>query len=698
MRSWFCFLLAALLCTNTYAQLDVKVENKKIDLVRNGSSLITIDSISINFIAQHFQEVVYRGDDSIMLKVDYPLMPDFNRLETGFDHSLELGISFRNNTFHFSGHGDWIGNITIHMTDKNDHFFGLQETLYPDNKKSPDLRGSVIDVEVNGEQYRYKENFASAWSAFYFNPKGYASFMNTFAKGRYQLAINGQTSITHETNTLDWYIFTGNHNDIYQQYYSVIGEPKKVPVWSCGPIVWRDENKGGAPEIVDDAKQFLKLKIPLTGLMVDRPYSNGSNLWSKMDFNEQFKNPGKWIKQLKDSTGLYFLTWIAPATFSDTDFPGRLSGSFNYIDLTDPAAITEFAKRLNKNQYAYGVKGHKMDRADEQFPEMEPWFDKTPRQERKNKYAFLYAKVTDSILRSHLGNDQLNYARAAYHGSQHYLSGIWGGDPRSTWDGMAGNLANSMRASYMGFSNWGTDVGGYLGQSGKIAEDLYIRWLQWGVFNGIYEIKIDGAGGAGEDRAPWHSSKKLQDAFRKACEMRMDLLPHIYSQLNTAGTYGTLMKPLGMVYPDDPTVYNIWDEYIFGNALLVAPVLAEGNSRRVYLPEGSWINYYTGEKLTGKKHITADATNGIPVFIKSNSIIARGNIYEGNTALWKSSDKYVDFYYYPGEGNTSMDFVDAQDNSKRYKIQTATDYKMPAINIPAISYNGYVKIYADKLP
>jgi alpha-glucosidase (family GH31 glycosyl hydrolase) len=695
MRLLFC-VLGVFLFGQAYSQLSVKTADKQITLLKNNIPLVIIDSVAVNFIAQRSNEIIYTGSDSVVIRLNYPLMPDFNRLETGFDHALDLGISFRNNNFHLTGSGDWVQNITIHMSDRNDHFFGLQETLYPDNKKSPDMRGSVIDVEVNGEQFRYKENFASAYSAFYFNPKGYASFMNTFAKGKYHLAVNGQTKIYHETPKLDWYIFTGDHHEIYSSYYKVIGSPKKVPIWSCGPIIWRDENKNGSAEILDDTKQFAALKIPLTGVMVDRPYSNGSLLWSKMDFSEKFSEPGKWIKALKNA-GLYFVTWIAPATYGDTAFPGLLNGSFSYIDLTNPEAIKELAARLKKNQYDAGVKGHKMDRADEQFPDHESWYEKTPRAEAKNKYVYLYAKVVDSILHNNMGDDQLNYARAAIHGSQKYLSGIWGGDPRSTWDGMAGNLANSIRASYMGFPNWGSDVGGYLGQSGKISDELYIRWLQWGTFNGIYEIKIDGPGGEGEDRAPWKCSKQVQDEFKRACEMRMLWLPHIYSQLNTSSASGTLMKPLGMVYPEDSVTYNIWDEYIFGNTLLVAPVLSAENTRSVYLPKGDWINYYNNKVIIGGQSIKVDAgISQIPLFVKSNSLQARGNIYAGNSKQWNPAAAYVDFYYYSGNGNTSFDFIDVA--GKAVKITAVTENNTITVVVPPVSYTGSVKIFSAKKP
>ena len=87
--------------------------------------------------------------------------------------------------------------------------------------------------------------------------------------------------------------------------------------------------------------------------------------------------------------------------------------------------------------------------------------------------------------------------------------------PRSNWDGFRGNFRKCPSASgFLGFPIWGSDVGGYLGP-GDIPEDLYVRWLQAGSMSGLFEIKLDGAGGMGNDRVPWHYPESLQNEFRK---------------------------------------------------------------------------------------------------------------------------------------------------------------------------------------
>jgi alpha-glucosidase (family GH31 glycosyl hydrolase) len=694
------FTATALAAQQPDSDYAVSVSAKEIRIASVNKTLLLIDSIRFNHVSPASQKVLYNNGDSVLIELRYNQVPEFNMIDGLIDRVVNLTVTRKNGAFHFFAHPAWADQFTLYITDRGDHYFGLAEGLYPDNRKSPDLRGQTVDVDVAGQQFRIQENFTSVWSAFYFNPKGYASFINTFARGRYQLGVNGRTSIAHETGKLDWHVFTGTPDKIYRDYYNVIGKPKKVPLWSCGPMVWRDENRGGSAEILDDAKKFSRLQIPLTSLMVDRPYSNGAHLWSKMDFGPTFSNPHTWIKTLDSVYGLNFITWIAPATFADKDFPGLLPGSFGYIDLTNPQAIAAFGNRLKTAQYAHGVKGHKMDRADEAFPAQEAWQDGTSEPERRNKYVYLYAKITDSILDDALGTDHLNYARAAYHGSQQYLSGIWGGDPRSGWDGMAGNMANAVRASFLAFPNWGTDVGGYLGPTGTIPDTLYIRWLQWGAFNGLFEIKIDGAGGGGTDRAPWHCSPAVQDAFRTACEQRMSWMPHIFSQLNTSATHGPLMKPLAMVYPDDTATYAIWDEYIFGNALLVAPLFSAATKREVYLPAGEWLNYHTMEKSNGNQTITANAPlSSIPMYIKSNSFLVQGNVYQGNKKLWTKGRKpFVDILFYPGRGTARFDFVDPQKNNEVVAFSAICSSEKISLAVPAISYMGKLKIFTAKKP
>jgi alpha-glucosidase (family GH31 glycosyl hydrolase) len=650
----------------------IRLQKNTIEILHPPNRIVEISAFMFNFVEPETIAVESAESDALTLKLVFNKTDGFHY---NFPGEIPLRIEHFNDTFHFSARHPAFHHITVKIKDRDEHYFGLIEKLYPYNEKNPDLRSNTVDVDVYGNgAMDYAENYASAYSAFFMSSAGYGSFFDTFAKGRYRFAINGVTEIYHQTDALDWYLFFGSSGGrIHAQYFDVIGRPKHVPIWACGPVFWRDQNNGGSAEILADIEKFTGMKIPLTACWVDRPYSDGAHQWSKMNFSELFSHPEEWIQTINEKYGMQFMTWVAPLTFTDPDFPGLLSGYKHYMDLTDPDAVAEFERRLAKYQYSAGVKGHKMDRADENFPLTALWHEPVPESMTRNKYVYLYAKVIHDLLSKAHGRDQFNFARAAFHRSQPYLSALWGGDSRSNWMGMAGSQANAMRSSFQGFPVWGNDTGGYLGP-GKIDEELYMRWLQWSAWNGFFEIKIDGSGGMGEDRAPWNCSPELQEVFRSVCRLRMELLPYIYSCVNTSYKNGVVMKPLAYVYPGDENTFSIWDEYIFGDAFLVAPVFEPGGKREIYLPAGTWYGFMDSSRTyNGPKRIRLDVPpDEIPVFVKENSIYVTGDIFRGSSKIWRrdTGGKELAVHAFPGksESKTEFAYVDYTDGNKEKKM------------------------------
>ncbi len=681
--------------------ISVLPERGEIVLARNAKPIMEIDSIQFNFISPSSMKVKQQSAESIELALLYRNVPDPGKVNTAKDYTVYLSIDKIDDGWHVYAHPRWAHDVSIFLKDLHGHYFGIRENLVPDNHKSPDITGSVQSFDVKGEDTRYHENYASAWSAFFYNSLGYASFFHTFAEGQYKFAINGVTEIYHRTGNLNWYIFTGTNGDeIMKSYYSVIGAPKYVPAWACGVSIWRDEDKNGKEDILNDAKEMTALKIPIMSIMVDRPYSNGINGWSKMDFSPKFSDPGEWIHKLNSDYGLRFMSWVAPCTFGDTAIIRPMPGDHGYIDLSDPKSVSEFDNALTKNIYDYGVQGNKMDRADEAFPIEQAWHDKIAPWERRNKYIYLYAKVMDSVLTAKWGRDNFNYARAGMQGAQKYLSALWGGDSRASWDGLACSVANAMRVGFIGFPDWGSDVGGYLGNAGMEPEELFSRWLQFGTWSGLFEIKLDGAGGQGKDRAPWHYGKTLQANFRRACEERMALAPYVYSQLNTSDVNGVLMKPLAYEYPGDHRTYDIWNEYLFGNSFLVAPVTDPGQpTRDIYLPAGTWCDWYSPSRAyAGEKTYTCVLSEKhIPVFVRQNAIFVTGeNWLTGNSVKWNGDTKpSLIINAFPGDSDftSSFTYVDRFAGDSLKEISISQIGNRIDIRVPALGCAGRVVIY-----
>lgn len=694
---------AGLAATLTAGDARLDTDGGRITITKAGREIVRLTSIEFNYSAGNWETI--RSDEaSVVLRGHFAAGVDYDRGATDTrGRSVDLVITREANGFRLHADPDWGRQVTLELDYLGDHFFGLSEPLQPDNRLSPDITGTSIAVEVAGEADTIRENFASAYSAFYMSSFGYGAFFDSFARGRYEFAINGQNRIHHDTGTLDWYVFPGvDGREIHRAYFALIGAPKPVPAWALGPVGWRDQNDGGAAEILDDIAHMAALEIPFTAWFVDRPYSDGANAWSKMNFAPAFADPDAWIGKIRRDYGLEFMTWVSPATFGDTRFPRHLAGRYTYLDLSDPETVAAYEQTLQLEQYSHGVRGHKIDRADESFPVDEPWQDQTvPPAERRNRYVYLLQKTQDEALRAAWGADQFTFARAAIHRVQPYLSALWGGDPRSTWEGLRGNFANAARAAFLGFPVWGTDSGGYLGE-GRIPEELYIRWLEAASMAGLFEIKLDGAGGSGEDRLPWHYDEALQARFRAICAERMRMIPYLYSLARTSAVNGTLMQPLAYRHLDDPKTWGIWDEFYVGDAILVAPVMHPGNSRTVYLPKGEWRDFdqpamrYTG----GKTYEIAAPIDKLPRFVRQNSLFVGGNVYQGNDRRWSNADPMLVIDAYPGRGASTAEFtyVDLNDDNAVKVIGLVHSGRSVTVSAPAMIVDTEVRIVLDMAP
>jgi alpha-glucosidase (family GH31 glycosyl hydrolase) len=679
------------------------VDGQKISISRKGNTVIQLNAIEYNYQKATSWSISSTEEDRIVLRGEFPASVDFYRhVQDLDDRVLELVISREPGGFRLFAHPDWGRQVTLEFAYLGDHFFGLSEPLQPDNRLSPDLTETSITVDIASEGAALQENYASAYSAFYMSTYGYGAFFDTFARGRYDFAINRMNRIHHDTGTLDWHILFGDDGrEIHRAYFALIGKPRSVPAWGLGPVGWRDQNDGGAAEILADVEKLSAIKIPFTSWFVDRPYSDGAHAWSGMNFSEAFANAAEWIKTLRDDYGLEFMTWVSPATFGDTRFDKHLDGRLTYIDLSHPETVSEYQAAL-RSQHAKGIKGHKIDRGDEAFPEHEYWHDEGVQSaEKRNKYAYLMAKVHDDVLRESWGDDQFTFARSAFHRTQPYLSAIWGGDPRTSWEGLQGNFANAARSAFMGFPVWGSDVGGYQGE-GYIPEDIYLRWMQAGSMSGLFEIKLDGAGGEGRDRMPWRYDTDFQDVFRSICEDRMRFIPYLYSLSSTSAENGTTMQPLAYRHFDDSNTYNVWDQFYVGDAIMVAPVFTPGTERRVYFPKGKWrdldnpaVSYDGG--TTVDLEVPLDS---LPRFVKQNSLYVSGSIYQGNNRTWNEPDKQLSIHAYPGRNGERAEFtyVDLLDNDSAKAITMVVDRRQVRISSPAMLHPTRILVLLEEQP
>jgi alpha-glucosidase len=207
--------------------------------------------------------------------------------------------------------------------------------------------------------------------------------------------------------------------------------------------------------------------------------------------------------------------------------------------------------------------------------------------------------------------------RSSFAGGQRYAA-LWTGDSTSDWSSLRQSIATLLGLGLSGFPFVGSDIGGFVGAP---SGELYTRWLQVGVFCPFMRSHSDSSSPSKE---PWVFGDSDEAINKSTIELRYHLLPYIYNVMEQASETGVpALRPLFLDFPRDEHVAAIDDEFLFGDDLLVAPVLHEGATQRdVYLPEGEWYNYRTGKKFEGGQTIQVPVTlQSIPIFVRAGGFI-----------------------------------------------------------------------------
>jgi alpha-glucosidase len=280
----------------------------------------------------------------------------------------------------------------------------------------------------------------------------------------------------------------------------------------------------------------------------------------------------------------------------------------------------------------------------------------------RNVFALLEARATYEGLARLRPNDRpYVITRAAYAGIQRY-STMWTGDSNSTWEALALNVPMFTTLGLSGEPFVGSDVGGFMGRGNG---ELLVRGYQISFLAPFCRNHktIDGY-----DQEPWRFGKFYEDIIRKYLKLRYQLLPFLYTTLEEAHRTGVpLFRPLVLNYPDDSNTYNLDDEFMIGDDLLVAPIVKpDVTSRLVYLPNGLWYDYWTNRKYEGGSMIRVDAPlDTVPMFVRGGAIIPLGP--EMNYVGEKVFDPITFAIYPDGRGSASTTLYEDDGLSPAYE-------------------------------
>lgn len=327
--------------------------------------------------------------------------------------------------------------------------------------------------------------------------------------------------------------------------------------------------------------------------------------------------------------------------------------------------------------------------------------------EMHNVYGHLMAKATYNGIKEATNERPFVITRASFAGSQKY-STFWTGDNQSLWIHLQMAVPMLCNMGLSGYSFVGTDVGGF---GGDVTFELLCRWVQVGAFSPLFR---NHSSMMTRDQEPFAFDEKTLNIYRKFLKLRYRLIPYYYDLFYHGEKNGLpVFRPIVLNYPSDPETFNLNDEFMIGESLLVSPILEQGkNHKLVYLPHGNWYDYFTGEILNGSSyHIKYSPLDTCPLFVKAGSIIPNYedslfvkdyydsicfDIYPGNTTYYHLLDDGKSFNYQKGiytlykiEMNTNESLkIDVSLENNQYKTYQNINIKIHVDKVTNVLVDG----------
>ncbi|MBQ0096667.1 MAG: DUF5110 domain-containing protein [Bacteroidales bacterium] len=537
-------------------------------------------------------------------------------------------------------------------------------------------------------------------------PDGGVSYDAIRVLGPRPESIRGQMSWWGEMqDQIDYYFVAGDDIDgVIGGYRTLTGKSPIIPKWALG--YWQSrERYVTQDEILSTLKEFRDREIPVDNIVQDWQYWKPDQ-WGSHEFDEsRFPDPKAMVDSIHALNARYMISvwpkfYVGTEHFKELDSKGwiyRVAVDSNVVDWLGyeqsfydayaPGARKLFWQQMEDHLVPLGVDAWWMDASEPNIHDCTDMdFRKAmcgptalgPSAKYFNAYALMNAQAIYEGQRAADPDRRVFLlTRNGFAGLQRYSTASWSGDIGTRWEDMKAQISAGLNYSISGIPYWGQDIGGFsvenryvaaqqlFDRTGKVNEDLkewrelQARWHEWGVFCPLYR-----AHGQWPCREPWNIAPKgtqTYDIIVNTDKLRYRLMPYLYSLAAKVhfDDY-TLMRPLVMDFTDDIRARGISDQFMLGPAIMVCPVYEYGaRSRQVYLPEGQWYDWNSGEAVQGGCSFVADAPiDRIPVYVRGGSILVTGNPVQSSA---EAQDKLMiriapgadaDFVLYEDDGMT----------------------------------------------
>lgn len=475
---------------------------------------------------------------------------------------------------------------------------------------------------------------------FYVTTHGYGVFFNHACRITCWVGSSSRADVqvALEDDFLDYFIITGSIAEVLDRYTDLTGKGVVPPRWTFG--YWQSKiSYRSAEETLGVARGMREHDIPCDVIHLDTNWFDRDWLCDLEFGKERFPDPQGFLAELA-AMGFKVSLWQLPyipegsKLFDDLAavdgfvknaeggiydigicFTHGFEGVVGVIDYTNPAAVKVHQDALAR-LFRMGAHVIKTDFG-EAAPANGVYHDGTPGHRMHNLYPLLYNAAVSQVTERETGSGVM-WARSAWAGGQRYPI-HWGGDSSPNFANMRPQIEGGLSLGLSGFQFWSQDIGGFCGTTN---ERLLIRWMQLGMF--ASHSRVHGAG----DREVYKFDETCRRVCRDYIRLRYRLLPYILGQAKDCVARSLpMLRPLVVDDQRDPNVWRLSDQFLFGSHLLVAPILDEGTRRRVYLPEGTWTDWWTMEPVAGGRWIDVDADlETIPLFIREGGVVPLGPV------------------------------------------------------------------------
>ena len=477
----------------------------------------------------------------------------------------------------------------------------------------------------------------------------------------------GGIAIQAATPVRTIYLLAGKPAELFAQVSQLSGASPMFPKWAMGftNSQWGIDQKE-AQALVE---AYRARHIPIDNFTFDFDWKAWGEDMGEFRWNtDKFPDgPDGRLKQWMDARGMHMTGIMKPRLHVDT-VEGREATARGYwlaqskaapdyfshkpvrdVDFDKPEVRAWFFNDALRQSFDTGIVGWWNDEADDsgvdtQFLNMQR------------------AMYDGQRARSNLRVWSIN--RNFYLGAQRYAYGVWSGDIQSGFASMANQRQRMLAAFDVGAMHWGMDGGGF--KAPRPSDENYARWIEFGAFTPVFRVHGD----FGQKRQPWVYGPVAEKAATDAIRLRYALIPYIYAYEYQNHVSGVgLVRPLQFAYPDDPAQRDRIDAWMFGDYLLVSPVVEQGQtSKRLQLPRGQWIGWFDGKTYEGGREVTlaidAKGWGDIPLFIREGAIIPQQPVmdYVGQHPVTE-----LDVQVFPSASESRFDVYDDDGDTFAYE-------------------------------